>query len=157
MRPASAQIERGDFKFRLHGEKLRGEFALVLMRNRGKGNEWLLIKKKDADAKPGWNIEDYARSVLTGRTQQEIAENLPAGHATSPQPPARQRLPGAVKVAHAAHHRPHARHPRHAPALRRPMALRSEMGRRARPCFVEDNQLRIFSRTGSAAISNIPS
>src|SRR5579871_839069 len=76
--PALAQIERGDLKFRLHGEKLAGEFALVRMRNRGKGNEWLLIKKKDAAAKPGWNIEDYARSVLTGRTQQEIAENLPA-------------------------------------------------------------------------------
>ena len=50
--PAAAQIERGDFKFRVYGEKLKGEFALVLMRNRGKGNEWLLIKKKDADAKP---------------------------------------------------------------------------------------------------------
>ncbi len=35
--PALAQIERGDLKFRLHGEKLRGEFALVLMRGRGKG------------------------------------------------------------------------------------------------------------------------
>jgi bifunctional non-homologous end joining protein LigD len=78
--PAPAQIERGDFKFRLHGEKLRGEFALVLMRGRGKGNEWLLIKKKDAEAKPGWNIEDYARSVLTGRTQQEIAEGLRASN-----------------------------------------------------------------------------
>ncbi len=76
--PASAQIERGDLKFRLHGEKLRGEFALVLMRGRGKGNEWLLIKKKDTEARPGWNIEDYAHSVLTGRSQQEIAENLPA-------------------------------------------------------------------------------
>jgi bifunctional non-homologous end joining protein LigD len=76
--PAPTQIERGDFKFRLHGEKLSGEFALVKMRNRGKGNEWLLIKKKDAAAKVGWNVEDYARSVLTGRTQQEIAENLPA-------------------------------------------------------------------------------
>src|ERR1700730_11208993 len=75
---ANAQIERGDLKFRLHGEKLRGEFALVLMRGRDKGNEWLLIKKKDAEARTGWNIEDYARSVLTGRSQQEIAENLPA-------------------------------------------------------------------------------
>jgi len=83
--PALAQIERGDFKFRLHGEKLRGEFALVLMRGRGKGNEWLLIKKKDAEAQPGWKIEDHARSVLTGRTQQEIAENLPP--ATNRQPP----------------------------------------------------------------------
>jgi len=94
---APAQIERGDLKFRLHGEKLRGEFALVRMKNRGKGNEWLLIKKKDTDAKPGWNVEDYARSVLTGRTQQEIAENLPA--AAAPHSPARSlaKLKGAVE------------------------------------------------------------
>src|SRR6202011_2913963 len=74
---APDQIKRGDFKFRLHGEKLKGEFALVLMRGRGKGNEWLIIKKKDDEAQPGWNIEEYARSVLTGRTQQEIAQDLP--------------------------------------------------------------------------------
>src|ERR1041385_1554603 len=30
--PAKDQIARGDLKFRLHGEKLRGEFALVLMK-----------------------------------------------------------------------------------------------------------------------------
>src|SRR5579872_6353865 len=82
--PGQAQIERGDLKFRLRGEKLRGEFALVRMKNRGKGNEWLLIKKKDADARPGWNVEDYARSVLTGRTQQEIAENLPPAERQEP-------------------------------------------------------------------------
>src|ERR1700689_1615532 len=96
--PALAQIERGDFKFRLHGEKLRGEFALVLMRGRGKGNEWLLIKKKDPEAKPGWNIEDHARSVLTGRTQKKIAKNLSAPELpdTSPQP--RAAMPaGAVQ------------------------------------------------------------
>lgn len=74
--PVDAQMARGDFKFRLHGEKLRGEFALVLMKGRGKGNEWLLIKKKDSEAKSGWNVEDYAQSVLTGRTQEEIAKNL---------------------------------------------------------------------------------
>src|ERR1700730_7897089 len=95
--PAIAQIERGDLKFRLHGEKLRGEFALVLMRGRGKGNEWLLIKKKDAEVKTGWNIEDYARSVSTGRSQQEIAENLQAvtSQATGIQRVA--ELKGAVK------------------------------------------------------------
>src|ERR1019366_4083702 len=65
-------------KFRLHGEKLKGEFALILMKNRGKGNEWLLIKKRDADAVPGWDIEQFAWSVLSGRTQQEIAQGLPA-------------------------------------------------------------------------------
>jgi len=75
---AEAQLARGDFKFRLFGEKLRGDFALVLMKGRGKGNEWLLIKKRDQFASPGWNIEDYAWSVISGRTQEEIAQNLPA-------------------------------------------------------------------------------
>src|SRR5437016_5083551 len=37
--PALKQIERGDLKFRLHGQKLNGEFALVHMRGKGKGNE----------------------------------------------------------------------------------------------------------------------
>src|SRR5438876_4800033 len=70
------QLTRGDFKFRLHGEKVTGEFALVRMK-RGKGNEWLLLKKKDASAQPGWNTEDHAVSVLSGRSQEEIAQGLP--------------------------------------------------------------------------------
>jgi len=72
---AEEQLARGDFKFHLHGEKMRGDFALVRMK-RGKGNEWLLLKKKDAFAQPGWDTEDQARSVLTGRTQEEIAREL---------------------------------------------------------------------------------
>jgi bifunctional non-homologous end joining protein LigD len=72
------QLARGDLKFRLHGEKLNGEFALVRMKGRGKGNEWLLIKKRDEFASPGWDVEAYASSVLSGRTQEEIAKNLPA-------------------------------------------------------------------------------
>jgi bifunctional non-homologous end joining protein LigD len=74
---AEEQLARGDFKFRLHGEKMTGEFAIVRMK-RGKGNEWLLLKKKDAAAQPGWNTEDHAVSVLTGRTQEEIARGLEA-------------------------------------------------------------------------------
>jgi bifunctional non-homologous end joining protein LigD len=72
------QLARGDLKFRLHGEKLKGDFALVHMKGRGKGNEWLIIKKRDEFAVPGWEIENYAHSVLSGRTQEEIARNLPA-------------------------------------------------------------------------------
>ena len=72
------QMARGDLKFRLHGEKLNGDFALVRMKGRGKGNEWLLLKKRDAFAVPGWDIEAHAYSVLSGRTQEEIARNLPA-------------------------------------------------------------------------------
>jgi bifunctional non-homologous end joining protein LigD len=74
---AEEQLARGDFKFRLHGEKITGEFAIVRMK-RGKGNEWLLLKKKDAAAQPGWNTEEHAVSVLTGRTQEEIARGLEA-------------------------------------------------------------------------------
>ncbi|HWK31203.1 MAG TPA: DNA ligase D [Terriglobales bacterium] len=58
-----AQLERGDFKFKLHGEKLIGEFALVKMKNRGKGNEWLLLKKPDFAAQAGYDSEDDLRSV----------------------------------------------------------------------------------------------
>jgi len=76
--PAAARIAKGDLKFRLHGEKLNGDFALVHMRSRGKGNEWLLIKKRDPFAVEGWDVEEHAWSVLSGRTQEEIAQNLPA-------------------------------------------------------------------------------
>jgi len=76
--PGAEQIARGDLKFRLHGEKLKGEFALVQMKGRGKGNEWLILKKRDEFAVPGWDVEAHAYSVLSGRTQEEIARNLPA-------------------------------------------------------------------------------
>ncbi len=75
--PPLDQIAKGDLKFRLSGEKLKGEFALVHMKSKGKGNDWLLLKKKDAEAKPGWDVEEHARSVKTGRTQEEIARDLP--------------------------------------------------------------------------------
>jgi bifunctional non-homologous end joining protein LigD len=83
------QIERGDLKFRLHGEKVKGEFALVLMKGRGKGNEWLLIKKRDEFADTEWDIEALAHSVKTGRTQEEIARNLE---------PAKKKLKKAAKL-----------------------------------------------------------
>jgi bifunctional non-homologous end joining protein LigD len=77
-----AQIARGDLKFRLHGEKLSGTWALVHMKGRGEGkgkdNAWLILKKKDEAANPEWEIEEFAWSVKTGRTQDEIASDLPA-------------------------------------------------------------------------------
>jgi bifunctional non-homologous end joining protein LigD len=76
--PAAEQIARGDLKFRLHGEKLNGTWALVRMKGKGKGNEWLLIKKKDEASQPGWDVEAHAVSIKTGRTQEEIAADLPA-------------------------------------------------------------------------------
>src|SRR5260221_6682397 len=59
------QWEAGDLKFRLHGQKLVGEFALVRT-NRSKGKDWLLIKKKDFAVREGWDPEADTRSVLQG-------------------------------------------------------------------------------------------
>ncbi|MEO8025394.1 MAG: DNA ligase D, partial [Bryobacteraceae bacterium] len=82
---AEEQLARGDFKFRLHGEKARGEFAIVKMKSaKSRGNEWLLLKKKDADAETGWDPEEHAASVLTGRSQEEIARQLPPKEAFRP-------------------------------------------------------------------------
>jgi bifunctional non-homologous end joining protein LigD len=94
--PVEEQLAKGDFKFHVSGEKLRGDFALVRTK-RGKGNEWLLLKKKDAFAKAGWDTEDHARSVTSGLTQEEIAQGLtadepPAAPAKSP-----AKIPGAKK------------------------------------------------------------
>src|SRR5437016_4603754 len=72
---ASEMLEKGDLKFRLHGEKLGGEFVLARMRSRrpgSKGTEWLLIKKRDSAAEEKYDINQHAYSVLTQRTMEEI-------------------------------------------------------------------------------------
>jgi bifunctional non-homologous end joining protein LigD len=71
-----AMLNKGDLKFQLNGEKLKGEFVLAKMRSRrpgSKGTEWLLIKKKDEAMKPGFNIDKLDYSVLTKRSLNEIA------------------------------------------------------------------------------------
>src|SRR5437660_7987188 len=75
---ASEMLEKGDLKFRLHGEKLKGEFVLARMRSRRPGSkvtEWLLIKKKDEFAIPGYDIDETDYSVLSKRSLAEIASN----------------------------------------------------------------------------------
>lgn len=161
--PPLQQIERGDLKFRLHGEKLKGEFAIVHMRGRGKGNEWLIIKKKDADAKPGWNIEEFAHSVLTGRTQQEIADDLPA-HKTVEKKVAksvtkkkRTALPeGAVEA-----EMPEIFEPMQAEIATSPPSGENWLyevkwdGVRAL-CFLRDQHVQIFSRRGNRCDQQYP-
>src|SRR5881296_2081356 len=47
---AAAMLQKGDFKFRLRGKRLKGDFVLIHMKSRrpgSKGTEWLLIKKQD--------------------------------------------------------------------------------------------------------------
>ncbi len=70
---AAEQIKKGEIKFSLSGEKLRGSFVLVKLKHSEKGNEWLMIKHKDAAEDPAWNVDDHDGSVLTGRTIEEIS------------------------------------------------------------------------------------
>src|SRR5438046_4728791 len=39
--------------------------------------EWLMIKHKDAAEDSSWNIDEHDGSALTGRTLEEIKEELP--------------------------------------------------------------------------------
>jgi len=82
---ATQQLERGDVKFSLHGQKLGGSFVLVKVRKPQKeqGKPWLLIKHKDPYVDPGWNVDDHDGSVLTGRTLNEIEDGLPASGAAA--------------------------------------------------------------------------
>ena len=60
-------LERGHAVFVLHGEKLRGGFALQRTRP-GAKPQWLLIKRRDDEARPGSDIvAERPESVITGR------------------------------------------------------------------------------------------
>jgi bifunctional non-homologous end joining protein LigD len=148
--PPADQLKRGDFKFRLHGEKLRGDFAIVLMRGRGKGNEWLVIKKRDGHEQLNWDVEEFAYSVKTGRTQQEIAENIEPRQAKAAESKiAPGELPGAIKGP-----MPRAITPMTAFLADRIPASGNWLyeikwdGVRAL-CFIEEGSLYILSRTGN--------
>src|SRR5579883_3533270 len=68
--PASA-IAEGELKFALAGDKLRGEWVLVRIKNRRPGekrNNWLLIKHRDQYARDDKDdaLLDQDRSVASG-------------------------------------------------------------------------------------------
>ncbi|GEM_PF-305783 len=52
-------LDKGSIKIVLHGKKLKGEFALVRIKNPQEDNAWLLIKHQDKyAADEGYNAED---------------------------------------------------------------------------------------------------
>jgi bifunctional non-homologous end joining protein LigD len=146
--PAREQLERGDFKFELHGTKLNGSFAIVHMKHAGKGNEWLLIKKKDEFVVPDYDIEQFAWSVATKRTQDQIAENV--------QPVSVADLPGARKSQIPAHLEPML-----ATAVTKPPAGSNWLyeikwdGVRAL-CLLKHGSLEIHSRRGNRCENQYP-
>jgi DNA ligase D-like protein (predicted 3'-phosphoesterase) len=65
-------LVRGHAVFVLHGEKLRGGFALQRTRP-GEKAQWLLIKRRDEQAQPGSDIvAEQPRSVISGRTLDDV-------------------------------------------------------------------------------------
>ncbi len=92
---AVAMLQKGDFKIRLHGKKLNGDFALIHIRGRrpgSKGTEWLLIKKQDEYAVPGYDIEQYDKSVLSQRTMAGISGDEDSAEWKSSRPASRGKV-----------------------------------------------------------------
>jgi len=95
---AREMLKKGDLKFRLHGQKLNGDFALIHMKARrpgSKGTEWLLIKKHDEYVVEHYDIEKYDTSALTKRSLAEIGGDEKSREWTSSRPASR----GKVKAA----------------------------------------------------------
>jgi DNA ligase D-like protein (predicted 3'-phosphoesterase) len=72
--PWPEALERGHAVFVLHGEKLRGGFALQRTRD-GEKPQWLLIKRRDEDARPGSDIvAERPESVQSRVTLAELLD-----------------------------------------------------------------------------------
>jgi bifunctional non-homologous end joining protein LigD len=79
--PAAA-VAAGELHVDVTGRKLAGRFVLVRSNRRARAgqssagqrddSQWLLLHKDDEAAVAGWNPEDYPRSVLSGRTNEEV-------------------------------------------------------------------------------------
>ncbi len=87
---ASEQLRRGELKFVLDGEKLRGSFVLVKLRNRDPAKpEWLLIKHRDQAARSETTPEpassgngvDESRSSADARQPQKRDNRKQSGKA----------------------------------------------------------------------------
>ncbi|MBA3482926.1 MAG: hypothetical protein H0T51_14045 [Pirellulales bacterium] len=75
---AQSAYKKGKLKFTLHGDKLKGSWALVRMGGRAGegGKNWLLIKHDDRYAKLSKDfvlVDEKPRSVLSKRTLEQIA------------------------------------------------------------------------------------
>ena len=79
---AHAMLAAGNLTFWLKGEKLHGKYSLVKIKERrapgrrDDGRNWLLIKERDAEARPESELDitaARAESVATQRTMAQIA------------------------------------------------------------------------------------
>ena len=69
-------LKEGILKFDLKGQRLKGGWALVLMKSRSSGNRqnWLLVKERDEHANEDDPRETWQNSVSTGRSFKQIEQ-----------------------------------------------------------------------------------
>lgn len=72
-----AEFAKGKIAFNMHGERMKGRWALVRMKPRSaadaKRENWLLIKERDEYVRPlGDFLSAATTSITTGRTREEI-------------------------------------------------------------------------------------
>lgn len=70
--PISA-LKKGKLRFTLDGKKLKGGFSLTLMKGRGSGKDWLLIKKRDSFAEEDWVVKEE----LTPARKKKLVKKVP--------------------------------------------------------------------------------
>ncbi len=86
---AAKAIDAGRIEIALHGERLKGKFALIRMRPRGRGKpQWLLIKMKDEFARTEANGEapKPVRAAASSRTKPGRSSKRPKGEVTLTHP-----------------------------------------------------------------------
>jgi len=66
-------LNKGRMSFTLKGKKLKGSFSLILMKGRGSGKDWLLIKGLDSFEKKDWQMKEE----LTPAKKKKLAEKIP--------------------------------------------------------------------------------
>ncbi|MBL0422350.1 DNA ligase D [Ramlibacter sp. AW1] len=81
-------IATGKLKFELRGHKLRGAWTLVRMKGRGQGREdpWLLIKERDAQARPA---AEYDIAEALPDSVKDLPDHPAPSSASGPPPGAR--------------------------------------------------------------------
>src|ERR1700749_3753728 len=91
---AAAAVRDGELHADVFGEKLKGRF--ILIRRDGLGEpgkeQWLLFHKHDEYAVKGWDPEDHPKSVLSGRTNDEVKAD-PERMWRSDLPPSKASVP----------------------------------------------------------------
>lgn len=67
-------VTTGSLKFLLCGKRLQGAFALIQLKGpRATGQEWLLMKKADADADPAFRLT----TALTPAKRKQLVDTIP--------------------------------------------------------------------------------